>query len=81
MKEQNLVKQIALLIDSARPGTEIFMDASSIYNIQLDEINKEVFVQAKIESKGKKYPYFNTDKVRLFFTKGELLRIEVDKLK
>lgn len=63
MKEQYLSKQIALIIDSAEPGTEIKLNTGEMNRVSIDTEKQEVFVQAVERSSGKKYPYFTSAKI------------------
>jgi hypothetical protein len=76
MKEQNLAKQLALLIDSARPGTTLYVNFEKVMKVEILDSSKEVFVQASEVSKGTKYPYFNADDVS-WSVNNKLLIIDV----
>ncbi len=70
VKEQTYAKEIALLIDQAKPGTNLTMDISELYNlaeknkytgeiIKIDSGTKEVNIKL-ILGKGYSFKYFNS---------------------
>ena len=73
IKEQIYAKQIALAIDKARPGTQITMDISDIFNdvnknkftgkyIEIDNNNKKVIIHL-ITGNGYSYNYFSDSQI------------------
>ena len=62
IKEQMLAKQIALSIDAAKPGTEIFVQKGNMKEVKLE--NGKVFVAAE-GSNGKSYRYFSKYEITL----------------
>jgi len=78
MKEQNLVKQIALLIDSSEPGIMLTINIEKMSLVKIDSEKKEIFVKASERSLGKKYPYFNNNKIESV-TRGEMLIVFITK--
>lgn len=74
MKEQRLVKLLALMIDASRPGTTINIYAEGVYKVSLDKEKKEVFVQATENDKGWIYPYFTNNEV-IFTFQNNLIKL------
>jgi hypothetical protein len=77
MKEQRLVKKIALLIDASEPGMTIRISTAGILKIDMDKEKKEIFVQAKEDSKGKRYPYFTRNNLEFKFYENGVFEIAV----
>jgi hypothetical protein len=76
VKQQVLEKQLALLIDSAEPGTDFYIKKINI-NKQIDKIDKieikegRIFAYVNGQSFSKGYPYFSKHSVSVEFVKAE----------
>lgn len=72
LMEERTAKEIALLLDSAEPGTEIIFDIEEIASKTDDEANairiENNFVYVKLKSKeGYKYHFFNSEEINYDF--------------
>ena len=72
LKSKILAKEVALLIDSAKPGTEISIDTEG-FAVSLDEKNKEIVVQAEKKPTSYSYNYFSLNKIELSKKETEIL--------
>lgn len=83
--EQTYAKQIALFIDNAKPGVELTLDISKLYEISknnhftgnvvvIDNLNKRVKINL-VDGKGYSYGYFTNSSViwNLEKEKGKLV--------
>jgi|GEM_PF-3264252 hypothetical protein len=73
LKEQILAKQVALLIDIAKPGTEIMLDTS---NFAVNVENGVVNVKAKPENPGYSYSFFSKHKIETS-SQGDKIKIRI----
>lgn len=73
LKEQILTKQVALLIDAAKPGTEIIINKE---NFLVQIIEKKVIAKAKPANFGYVYDFFSPYIIETE-TKGTTLKIKV----
>ena len=86
--EQRYAKRIALIIDQAKPGTNISLDLQEVYfladkndvdrlnTIKIDNENNEVIVQVDV-GKGYKYNFFS-DNVVLWGLKKKSMKLEIE---
>lgn len=63
-KSKILAKEVVLLIDFAKPGTQINL-ATTGFVISLDETNKEINVKAEKKLTSYSYNYFNSNKIEI----------------
>ena len=81
INEQIYAKQIALVIDKAKPGTQINLDISKLYEIanknkfageivKIDNENNKVQVRL-VQGKGYEFEFFNNAEVVWELKKGE----------
>ena len=86
--EQKYAKRIALIIDQAKPGTNLSLDLEEVYfladkngvdrlhTVRIDNEKKEVFVQVDV---GKGYTYsFFSDNVILWGLKKRSMKLEME---
>ncbi len=82
--EEKAAKNIALIIDSANPGTEIILNVNDILDKRADNFNERAiviernFVIVKLSAKsGHSYSYFNGAKVQYELQQGGFIKITV----
>jgi len=63
-KSKILAKEVALLVDFAKPGTVINV-ASTGFVVSLDETNREINVKAEKKLTSYSYDYFNSNKIEI----------------
>lgn len=79
MKEKILAKEVALMINAARPGTEIEIDISAYEEIAKKNNIKNFIeigndnVTVTLSGKGFVYPYFSKNKVECKYGKEQRL--------
>jgi hypothetical protein len=76
LKEQVLAKQIALILDTAKPGTEVNITIGS-FIVDLDNMNHEVIVKSKPERIGYRYHIFTNNRAPSITKKEDILTIGI----